>query len=133
MNRWDYYSLRKIKQIISRKALKKEIKNYANRTIMDLKAGNNRIACMIESGRPMAVSRFGSTELSVILRREAHKNHRFYKNNDLSMGGATQLLFGIKGARWDNSTGWRYNEYWVRPDESEQCKNQSIVEGGCYW
>jgi hypothetical protein len=33
------------------------------------------------------------------------------------MGGATQLLFGIKGKRWDN---YRlisnfFNEHWVRP------------------
>lgn len=305
MNKWDYYFFRKVKEIFIRRVLKRRIIDYADREILCLEEGNNYIKELIESGKPMAVSRFGSTELSVILRREAHKNHRFYKNNDrnlcelsgffpdneklmdkfsemmlemvgeidllacwfssleeyivgeympetelthlvavepyafdepwskalrgkkvlvihpfdrsivkqyarreklfpdldvlpefelktlkavqtiagenderfstwfealeymkgrmkeidfdvaiigcgaygmplaieakrmgkqaVHMGGATQLLFGIKGARWDKSTGWRYNEYWVRPDESEQCKNQSIVEGGCYW
>lgn len=49
------------------------------------------------------------------------------------MGGATQIFFGIKGARWDNTMKERYNEYWIRPGENEQCNNQSIVEGGCYW
>ena len=51
------------------------------------------------------------------------------------MGGATQILFGIKGARWDNnaSISSRYNEYWVRPSEREQCSNSSAVENSCYW
>ena len=305
MNRWDYYTLRKMKEIFERRILKKEIDNYAGRELLSLEAGNKRIAQLITDGKPMAVSRFGSTELSVILRREAHRNHRPYRNNDsnlcelsgffpndvelldrfaamilemigdinllacwfssleeyvigeympvaeltrlvavepyafndpwskalkgkkvlvvhpfegsilkqyvrreklfsnpdilpefelktlkavqtiagerderfktwfdaldymknkmkeiefdiaiigcgaygmplaieakrmgkqaVHMGGATQLLFGIKGARWDSTMRHRYNDYWIRPDESEQCSNQSIVEGGCYW
>ena len=47
------------------------------------------------------------------------------------MGGATQLLFGIKGARWDNC-GF-YNEYWVRPSEDEKPLGAEKVENGCYW
>ena len=33
------------------------------------------------------------------------------------MGGATQILFGIKGKRWDDYPPVRrlYNEFWVRP------------------
>lgn len=51
------------------------------------------------------------------------------------MGGATQILFGIKGARWDTHPfiSKLYNDYWVRPDQSETPKNANIVEGGCYW
>ena len=51
------------------------------------------------------------------------------------MGGATQLLFGIKGSRWDNHPviGRLYNEHWVRPAESERPRSANIVEGGCYW
>ena len=51
------------------------------------------------------------------------------------MGGATQLLFGIKGGRWDNHPviGRLYNEHWVRPAESERPRSANIVEGGCYW
>ena len=50
-------------------------------------------------------------------------------------GGATQLLFGIKGARWDNSDVGKcfYNDYWVRPSASEVPDNAHTVEGGCYW
>ena len=37
--------------------------------------------------------------------------------------GATQLLFGIKGARWDNAeTPVPYNDNWIRPKESERCQ-----------
>lgn len=51
------------------------------------------------------------------------------------MGGATQLLFGIKGRRWDNHPviGKLYNSYWVRPAESEKPKGAEGVEEGCYW
>lgn len=50
------------------------------------------------------------------------------------MGGVTQLLFGIKGARWDNIyENSVYNEHWVRPDESERPKGAEKVEGACYW
>ncbi len=35
----------------------------------------------------------------------------------ISLCGNTQLLFGIKGARWDNSS--LYNEYWVSPSKEE--------------
>lgn len=47
------------------------------------------------------------------------------------MGGATQLLFGIKGKRWDDA-GF-YNEHWVRPSENEIPKGANKVECGCYW
>ena len=51
------------------------------------------------------------------------------------MAGATQLLFGIKGARWDNApiTSKYYRESWIRPCEEERPKNSEMVEGGCYW
>ena len=48
--------------------------------------------------------------------------------------GATQLLFGIKGARWDNpETPVPYKETWIRPEESERPAKSETVEGGCYW
>jgi len=55
----------------------------------------------------------------------------------IHMAGATQLLFGIKGKRWENYIVWPYmnlfNEHWVRPGENEKPKNANIVEGACYW
>lgn len=51
------------------------------------------------------------------------------------MGGATQLLFGIKGKRWDSHpiVSKLYNEYWVRPDHTEVPQNAQRVENRCYW
>lgn len=47
------------------------------------------------------------------------------------LGGITQLLFGIKGRRWDDCG--LYNEHWVRPLPGEVPKLATRVEGGCYW
>ncbi|MBQ6425538.1 MAG: hypothetical protein IJK14_00625 [Clostridia bacterium] len=53
----------------------------------------------------------------------------------IHLGGATQLLFGIKGKRWDTSrtVSTLYNEYWVRPSEEDRPKRADAVEDGCYW
>lgn len=51
------------------------------------------------------------------------------------LGGAIQVLFGIKGKRWANheiiSTFW--NDAWVWPSEAETPLNAVSIEGGCYW
>jgi len=51
------------------------------------------------------------------------------------LAGATQLLFGIKGGRWDKDyySPSLYNEYWVRPSKKETPKNAEQVEDACYW
>jgi hypothetical protein len=51
------------------------------------------------------------------------------------LGGAIQILFGIKGKRWDDHPviARLYNEYWVRPRASERPASYLSVEGGCYW
>lgn len=52
------------------------------------------------------------------------------------MGGITQLLFGIKGGRWNNIPKFSqhlYNEYWIRPSQEERPKNYIQVENGSYW
>lgn len=50
------------------------------------------------------------------------------------IGGGLQVIFGIKGKRWDKSDVSNfYNEYWVRPSDEETPKNHTLVEGGCYW
>ena len=49
-------------------------------------------------------------------------------------GGQLQLLFGIKGKRWDaGSVSKLYNEYWVRPTDDLKPDNYVEVENGCYW
>ena len=51
------------------------------------------------------------------------------------LGGATQVLFGISGRRWDNheAIGPMMNEHWVRPRASEVPGVAATVEGGAYW
>lgn len=59
------------------------------------------------------------------------------------LGGALQLLFGIKGHRWEADgfaarLGLDYksllnNPYWVRPNDKEVPKTAQQIEGGCYW
>ncbi len=53
----------------------------------------------------------------------------------IHMGGATQLLFGIKGKRWDKhpEISKLFNDSWVRPGEKEQFDSQKLIENGCYW
>ena len=53
----------------------------------------------------------------------------------IHMGGATQILFGIKGARWDQMEiiSKLYNEQWVRPSDKERPEGFNKVEEGCYW
>jgi hypothetical protein len=56
----------------------------------------------------------------------------------LHMGGVTQILFGIKGRRWERDdyadfTAKMFNEHWIRPLESEAPANKDKVEKGCYW
>lgn len=53
------------------------------------------------------------------------------------LGGATQLMFGIKGKRWENNypskIGRCFNQHWTYPSDREKPKNASAVESGCYW
>jgi len=53
----------------------------------------------------------------------------------LHLGGATQLLFGIYGKRWEEKYIWKkhINNYWKRPYEFEKPKKFKSVENGCYW
>lgn len=53
----------------------------------------------------------------------------------IQMSGATQLLFGIRGKRWDDHPviSKLYNPAWVRPAETETPPAREKVEGGSYW
>lgn len=64
----------------------------------------------------------------------------------IHMGGSLQLLFGIRGNRWDNpnygvkewgikegSYSDLVNEHWVKPSDKFRPKNADQVEGACYW
>lgn len=56
------------------------------------------------------------------------------------LGGSLQLLFGIRGTRWEDpnyNPTYNYsalmNEYWVKPDKKEKPDIAEKVEGACYW
>lgn len=62
------------------------------------------------------------------------------------LGGALQLLFGIKGKRWEDPNygvkewGIPYgsytalmNKYWIHSSNTRMPQNAQQVEGGCYW
>jgi len=50
------------------------------------------------------------------------------------MGGAIQVIFGIKGRRWaDHEVSAFWNEHWISPLEDEIPGLADIVENGCYW
>ena len=56
------------------------------------------------------------------------------------LGGSLQLLFGTRGARWENSNynaTYNYsklmNEFWVKPSATETPSKAQQVEEGCYW
>jgi len=56
------------------------------------------------------------------------------------LGGSLQLLFGIRGKRWENpdynaiiNYSTLMNEYWVRPGDNLKPRDADQVEGGCYW
>jgi len=53
----------------------------------------------------------------------------------IHLGGATQILFGIRGGRWDRMPFFQklYNDHWRRPLAQETPENFKEVEGGCYW
>lgn len=61
------------------------------------------------------------------------------------LGGALQLLFGIRGKRWDdpnygiqefgkqNTYKGLFNQYWVYPGQQDKPECANNVENGCYW
>jgi hypothetical protein len=56
------------------------------------------------------------------------------------LGGSLQLLFGIKGKRWEDDQYHPFfnysgliNQHWTSPNEQERPENANQVEGGCYW
>lgn len=51
------------------------------------------------------------------------------------MGGVLQMLFGIRGKRWDDIPEAKslYNEFWVSPDGKFKPRSADECEDGCYW
>ena len=53
----------------------------------------------------------------------------------IHLGGGLQIVFGIKGGRWDNHKiiSHFYNEHWKRPYPDEIPENSKMAEDGAYW
>lgn len=49
----------------------------------------------------------------------------------IHLGGATQIMFGIMGKRWEKYK--LFNENWIRPFPEETPDGIKKVEDGCYW
>jgi hypothetical protein len=51
------------------------------------------------------------------------------------LGGAIQILFGIKGRRWETHPiiSQYFNDDWIFPPDDMIPDGASVVEGGCYW
>ena len=50
----------------------------------------------------------------------------------IHLGGATQMLFGIRGKRWEDFPEYRhiFNDHWIRPQRDERPKDAHLLEGG---
>ena len=84
---------------------------------------------VVRSGAPVALLGCGALSLPIgaeLKRRGISAIHT---------GGATQILFGIKGRRWatHDVISTFFNEAWVSPSPSEIPSRATAVEGGCYW
>ena len=53
----------------------------------------------------------------------------------IHLGGNTQILFGIKGRRWedDPNFSWIFNEHWIKPGLSETPRGHKSIDENCYW
>lgn len=84
---------------------------------------------VIESGAKIAI--IGCGGLGMLIGAELRRKGIIA----IVMGGATQVLFGIKGNRWAShdviSRFW--NDSWKYPAEKETPLGSSQIEGGCYW
>jgi hypothetical protein len=55
----------------------------------------------------------------------------------ISLGGHLQVLFGVRGSRWDRDANWTsnyMNEFWIEMPEKYHPANKSILtDNGAYW
>ena len=70
----------------------------------------------------------------------AHHIYTKMNKSCLYLGGIIQLLFAIRGRRWEIRSKYsthflfkKLNNYWIYPAEHEKPFNYKNVEDGCYW
>jgi hypothetical protein len=74
---------------------------------------------------------FGTGYTSLLFATECKKMNKI----GMHLGGATQMLFGVKGQRWKDNDKYQpfFNDFWSTPLNSEIPEKHKLVEGGCYW
>jgi hypothetical protein len=60
---------------------------------------------------------------------------RDLKRKAIHLGGNTQILFGIKGSRWENDPTFShiFNPYWSKPLTEETPSGHETIDSNCYW
>ena len=96
----------------------------------DWQARLARIVEEVESA-PYDVLLVGAGGLGLLLAAHARRAGRI----GIHMGGPTQVLFGVRGRRWDvdRETSALMTPAWVRPDPADTPPQAWKVEQGCYW
>ena len=79
---WEYYKYKRYLNIICRRYFHFGFSSYAGKKIMSSEQGNQWIREAIERGKPFAAARFGATELSTIVGREAMRLGKKVVQND---------------------------------------------------
>lgn len=81
--------------------------------------------------QPFDVCIVGAGAWSIPLVAHAKKLGAF----GIHLGGATQILFGVMGKRWENRDELTpfINPSWVRPSGDETPGTIRQIENGCYW
>jgi hypothetical protein len=60
---------------------------------------------------------------------------RDLKKKAIHLGGNTQILFGIKGSRWENDPKFNhiFNQHWIKPLPEETPAGHQTIDSNCYW
>jgi hypothetical protein len=92
-------------------------------------AVNRIVRQVVESGARVAVIGCGALSLPIAAELKERKIIAVHT------GGATQIMFGIMGGRWDAHSiiSTFYNDAWIRPSVEETPKGHDRIERGCYW
>lgn len=90
-------------------------------------AVNHIVHGVLNSGAKIAI--IGCGGLGMLIAAELKR----YGIIAIVMGGALQILFGIKGSRWINNPAINrfFNEGWIWA--SERPDGAGLIENGCYW
>jgi hypothetical protein len=60
---------------------------------------------------------------------------RTLKKKAIHLGGNTQILFGIKGTRWETDPNFNhiFNQHWIKPLPEETPVGHQTIDSNCYW